>query len=103
MRNMMFALALAAGALTLAVPAGAATKCDSNGCWTVNCDASGNHCHRHWLDDRHRASQARYNQTAPADVPRPRPDCTPNGDYHRPSPVLARALRRMMRTRVEKG
>jgi hypothetical protein len=52
--------------LGIRAPVFAATKCDSDGCWTYQCDASGNHCHRHWISSQH-TTQPRNSQ--PGTVP----------------------------------
>jgi len=36
-------------ATTTAVCAAPAQRCDRDGCWTYDCDATSNHCHRHWI------------------------------------------------------
>ena len=53
---MKFTILAAAAALLamqapLATPAAAAPqqRCDRDGCWTYDCDATSNHCHRHWI------------------------------------------------------
>ena len=45
---------LAIGAATAQTPGTApsgppAKRCDQDGCWTYQCDAASNHCHRHWV------------------------------------------------------
>ncbi|HEX3674592.1 MAG TPA: hypothetical protein VHU87_09990 [Rhizomicrobium sp.] len=58
MKTMLLATAtllglLAIGAASAQTPGGAmsgppAKRCDRDGCWTYQCDATSNHCHRHW-------------------------------------------------------
>jgi hypothetical protein len=47
---MLAVAAMAAQAQTATPSAGAGPgkRCDRDGCWTYNCDATSNHCHRHW-------------------------------------------------------
>jgi hypothetical protein len=63
MKTMLFATAALAAVLRLgaqgqtptpSAPAGPGQRCDSDGCWTYNCDAGSNHCHRHWVSSASR-------------------------------------------------
>jgi hypothetical protein len=81
----VFAAALLAGLLGAntagAVPAPKVSgeRCDQYGCWTMQCDANSNHCHRHWITDRDRAGPARF--TPPVDAQTHKQSvCDPNGD-----------------------
>jgi hypothetical protein len=66
------------GSLAASAAATPAQRCDRDGCWTYNCDATSNHCHRHWI-----SSTPRADATAPVATPDPaHPDqlCDSNGD-----------------------
>jgi len=66
-----------AAATQPANPAPVGKRCDSDGCWTYDCDATSNHCHRHWV-----ASAPRGMPMMGAAPPRHRPDqvCDIAGD-----------------------
>ncbi|HEY1629765.1 MAG TPA: hypothetical protein VGF56_00520 [Rhizomicrobium sp.] len=61
----------------VAQPAPQGQRCDRDGCWTYSCDATSNHCHRHWT-----ASSPRGMPMMGAAPPRHRPDqlCDIDGD-----------------------
>ena len=49
MRNLILAAAACAALLATSASAAPQQRCDRDGCWTYDCDATSNHCHRHWI------------------------------------------------------
>jgi hypothetical protein len=49
MKNRILAAAASAVLLATSASAAPAQRCDRDGCWTYDCDATSNHCHRHWI------------------------------------------------------
>jgi hypothetical protein len=56
-----------------------AKRCDSDGCWTYHCDASSNHCHRHWI------SSTPPDANAPADTTHQDQLCDRTGENCQPA------------------
>jgi hypothetical protein len=71
-------MSLPAHAAGQAASASPGQRCDRDGCWTYNCDATSNHCHRHWTSSAPRAA-ATPTDTKP-DTSHPDQLCDSNGD-----------------------